>query len=169
MSIQDLGALGELLAAIATIGTLFYLAIQIRNNTTAVQAGSRQAVANEFRSFNRLFLEYADAWQAGLRKYPDLEYESRNRFATLVHDLLLTFQSMQALFDAKSLESETYEGYRTFVSSVIATPGGALFWQEWRATYTEKMAVSIDRRLELGDLPDLLQMPQWKPDEAKDV
>lgn len=33
MNIQDLGSLGELLAALATIATLIYLAIQIRQNT----------------------------------------------------------------------------------------------------------------------------------------
>ena len=33
MTIQDLGSIGELIAAIATIATLVYLAIQIRQNT----------------------------------------------------------------------------------------------------------------------------------------
>jgi len=33
ITIQDLGSIGELIAAIATIATLAYLAIQIRQNT----------------------------------------------------------------------------------------------------------------------------------------
>jgi hypothetical protein len=169
MSFQDLGAIGELLAAFATIGTLIYLAIQIRNNTSAVQAASRQSVANEFRGFNRLFLEYAHDWQRGLRQYPQQDFESKNRFATLVHDLLLTFQSMQALYESKSLESETYEGYRTFVTAVIATPGGTAFWHEWKDTYTPKMVASINIRTDEGTLPDLLEFPQWKPDDPNDT
>ena len=47
MSIQDLGALGELVAAIATIVTLLYLALQIRRNTKA------QIAATEFSSDER--------------------------------------------------------------------------------------------------------------------
>ena len=37
MTIQDLGSIGELVAAIATIATLVYLAIQIRQNTFATE------------------------------------------------------------------------------------------------------------------------------------
>ncbi len=33
MTIQDLGSLGELIAAVATVATLVYLALQIRQNT----------------------------------------------------------------------------------------------------------------------------------------
>jgi hypothetical protein len=38
MSIQELGSLGELIAAIATVFTLVYLAVQINQNTGAVKA-----------------------------------------------------------------------------------------------------------------------------------
>ena len=40
MPIQDLGRIGELIAAIATLGTLVYPAIQINTNTKAVRASS---------------------------------------------------------------------------------------------------------------------------------
>jgi hypothetical protein len=38
VTIQDLGSVGELVAAIATIATLAYLAVQIRHNTRHVRA-----------------------------------------------------------------------------------------------------------------------------------
>jgi hypothetical protein len=37
MTIQDLGSIGELVAAIATVATLVYLALQIRQNTESVK------------------------------------------------------------------------------------------------------------------------------------
>ena len=40
MSIQDLGSIGELIAAIATLGTLFSLAIQIRQGTKQLRYSS---------------------------------------------------------------------------------------------------------------------------------
>ena len=40
MTIQDLGSIGERLAAVATLATLFYLAVQIRQNTKAVRAAA---------------------------------------------------------------------------------------------------------------------------------
>ena len=42
MTIQDLGSIGEFVAAIATVATLVYLAIQIRSNTAALRSESRR-------------------------------------------------------------------------------------------------------------------------------
>ena len=38
LTIQDLGALGELLGSVAVLATLVYLALQTRQNTTAIAA-----------------------------------------------------------------------------------------------------------------------------------
>ena len=44
MSIAELGALGEFVAAIAVLVTLVYLAVQVRQTKLAVSAGSHQAL-----------------------------------------------------------------------------------------------------------------------------
>ena len=44
MTIQDLGSIGELIAAIATVVTLAYLALQIRQNTISTRAATLQTV-----------------------------------------------------------------------------------------------------------------------------
>ena len=44
MTFADLGNLGELIAAIATLGTLIYLALQIRQNSEAVRIGASQSI-----------------------------------------------------------------------------------------------------------------------------
>jgi hypothetical protein len=43
LTIQDLGSIGELIAAIATVATLAYLALQIRQNTRAIQGSALRA------------------------------------------------------------------------------------------------------------------------------
>ena len=50
MTIQDFGSIGELVAAIATVATLFYLAMQIRQGTRATRAASNQARATALTS-----------------------------------------------------------------------------------------------------------------------
>jgi hypothetical protein len=37
MTLQDLGSIGEFVAAVATVATLAYLALQIRYNTKAIE------------------------------------------------------------------------------------------------------------------------------------
>jgi hypothetical protein len=51
MGIQELGNIGEFIAAIATIGTIFYLAVQIRENSRAVKSSSyHQAVEQTWQA-----------------------------------------------------------------------------------------------------------------------
>ncbi len=54
MTIQDLGSLGELIAAVATVATLVYLALQIRQNTRVLRHAAERATvedANNWRSY----------------------------------------------------------------------------------------------------------------------
>lgn len=51
MNIQDLGAIGEIVGAVAVVVTLVYLARQIRQNNELLRSGSRQAlVGNDVTS-----------------------------------------------------------------------------------------------------------------------
>ena len=43
MTLQDLGSVGEFVAAIATLATLIYLATQIRQNSESVKAAAAQS------------------------------------------------------------------------------------------------------------------------------
>ena len=50
MTIQDIGSVGELVGAIATVATLLYLAVQIRQSARLVEssiAGSARDAENE--------------------------------------------------------------------------------------------------------------------------
>ena len=46
MSLEDLGNIGELIAAFAVIASLIYLAVQIRQNTQSVRASTVQAISD---------------------------------------------------------------------------------------------------------------------------
>lgn len=51
MSIQDWGALGEVVSAIAVVATLIYLAIQIKQNTAATRAQIHQSRSEQAQNF----------------------------------------------------------------------------------------------------------------------
>ncbi len=44
MTLQDLGSIGEFVAAVATLATLIYLALQIRQNSESVKSAAAQSV-----------------------------------------------------------------------------------------------------------------------------
>ncbi len=55
VTIQDLGSLGELVAAIATVATLIYLAIQIRASNRLARAGASRTPNSDLNSLNAAF------------------------------------------------------------------------------------------------------------------
>lgn len=87
----------------------------------------------------------------------------------MFHDLLLFFQSVQALSESGNLDVDTYQGYLAFVATCVRTPGGREFWNEWRSTYTPQMVAAIDARIQDDSLPNLLDKVMYQLDEPRDA
>lgn len=84
VTIQDLGSIGELIAAVATVATLLYLARQLRANTAAVQGDSRRAHRATSTAVNMAIAsdpEVAALLNAGLRDFAGLPPEQHTQFA----------------------------------------------------------------------------------------
>jgi hypothetical protein len=74
MSIQDLGSLGELIAALATLATLIYLAIQIRQNTATVRGSTIQGVTQSQQLELKWGSEIADAFAKSFQSPESLDF-----------------------------------------------------------------------------------------------
>ena len=57
MSLQDVGSIGELVAAIATVITLVYLSIQVRHNSRALDRSNDFAQAGSIHDITLLYNE----------------------------------------------------------------------------------------------------------------
>jgi hypothetical protein len=160
VTIQDLGSIGELIAAIATVATLAYLAVQIRRNTTSVRATSRLEIASGWRSHNHSMLDPAvsRAYQQGLRAYPDMPYNERSIFVNLFNDHAVFFQGTFALYEEGQVDQQTYEDYLTWFACQAATPGGSALWEEMSPFLVKGVPAAVNERLGRGDLPDILQL-----------
>ncbi len=159
--LEALGNLGDFLGGIAVIITIVYLAVQVRQNTAALRAQSRQEIVESYRSFNRPFISdatVAPIWHEGLRSFPNQEEPGRSRFVALLVDQILHFQAALALHESASLDDETFRAYRDHCAALLATPGGEAFWTQAHNAYPSHMVASLQHRIAQGDLPDLLSL-----------
>lgn len=69
MTIQDSGAIAELIGAAAVLVTLVYLAIQTRMNTKALRAQTHQQIAEARRENLKLFLDHPDLYEAVVKSW----------------------------------------------------------------------------------------------------
>ena len=82
VTIQDLGSIGELIGAIATVATLIYLATQIRQGSQATRTASYLSVSDRSGDFVRMCAEdpdLADLYSRACESYEDLPRPERAR------------------------------------------------------------------------------------------
>ena len=131
MDLEALGNLGDFIAAIATLITLVYLAIQIRQNTTAVELASRRELSSEIQaSFSPIYQPgYPRIWRLGLTDPDRLDEEERAVFTLLLDRLLYSFQTTVDQHERMPLSSEVFESTLQLFRGILSTPGGARYWK----------------------------------------
>jgi len=150
VTIQDLGSIGELIAAIATVATLFYLALQIRANTAALRVEARRAEMEFGGDYTNAIVgssEVARIFNAGLADPNSLSPEETTRFSflfgrilgsemTFLDDVLLGFAPRAGLTRRK----------RT-LHRFLATPGGRWFWERFAGDYSPEFRSYVDEEV----------------------
>ncbi len=150
MTIQDLGSIGELVAAIATVVTLVYLAIQIRANTTAIKAEGRRAglaAGTPIRVALAQDRELARVFNTGLGDFEKLDAEDKTRFAFLMGDILanaaVAYQEVEL---GITTESE-FAFQRDIISPFLTAPGGRAFWGLFSERYSKSFREYVAREV----------------------
>lgn len=152
MTIQDLGAIGELVGAVATVATLAYLAVQIRENTQMMRAQSRR----EHQSSNAQYAmalaqnsNLAEIFNRGLAGFESLTDAERTQFTFLFSQIVGVVEA--AYGDWKNGVTDRAQLDRTMAGSgaLLATPGGRSYWRAFaaRGGYSEGFRDFIEREL----------------------
>lgn len=102
MSIQEWGAIGEIIGGIAVVASLVYLAMQIRQNTKQLSMTIKSAELAAFERnvdassrFRQMFITNPDVTELylrGIAKYAELGDTEKVRFDMLVRSILSGFQ-----------------------------------------------------------------------------
>lgn len=150
MSILELGAIGNFLAAGATIGTLLYLATQVRQNIEIAKAQFGHGLTQ--RLYDRYFLttqdkEYAEFigkdWSS-----PELEAVDRVRISTFTVmvfvDLFDVYDKVkQGLVDKKHLDIRVH----MLQTGIFKSDHGKRSWLFWKATRDQEFIEWFEREI----------------------
>jgi hypothetical protein len=126
MSIQDLGALGELLAAIATLLTLIYLALQIRQNSRNLQESTSASMNQGWASINARISsdpQFASIFIRGRASLDDLDAVETEQFRALVQDILNMAVYADGLRESHYVQSLHFDAFQVVGSLYQTCPG----------------------------------------------
>lgn len=155
MSIQDLGSIGELIAAIATLVTLIYLAVQLRQNTRAIKSATFQNITAEMGKNVEPISANADLASIlvkGMANPDNLTAEERLRLSAV---LVASFRRMESVYVQNrlgSIDDELQTGFELSLVTLLATPFGSEWWSKAKVTFYTPFVAHMDERIESGEL-----------------
>lgn len=131
MSIQDLGSIGEMIAAIATVLTLAYLAIQIGRNTQATHSSAFHAVSDSMNHINIAVAqspELSRIWLTGAVDRDSLTDAEQHQFDMLLLSYFHVFETMHYQASKGAGDSDLVATEERSIAALFATNGVQQWW-----------------------------------------
>jgi hypothetical protein len=151
MTLQDLGNVGEFVAAIATVATLVYLAIQIRQNTAVVRTSNYSDLTSKIAEFARQIAgdpQLMDIWQRGLQDYRGLSDLEQGRFHMVASQLLITHQLLMQLHSRGLVDTQFYEYQIGSLAELFKAPGVHEWWSTEKRWYSPEFQQFVGHRFD---------------------
>jgi len=141
MTLEEMGNMGDFIAAIATIITLIYLALQIRQNTNLLKLSEVRGVQDDADRFRGLLIENKDVasiYRRGLTDPKSLDQEDKLRFRLLQDQLFFSWQ-------ASFLQQHSHAIHSSFILGTLDKLGGKMYWEKSKYRFNPKFAEYVDQ------------------------
>jgi len=125
MTLQDWGALGEIIGAVAIIISLIYVGLQIRQSTLASRAATSQAYTSQFISSISALLEpgFSDIFWRGLPGLQNLQGSEKVAFVSFVSIVLRMFESFYLQKKDGAFDTRQFDGWSMTYIDLFANAG----------------------------------------------
>ena len=140
MSLQDWGAIGELIGGIAIIVSLLYVGLQIRQGTNASRAATNQAFSRQFSDIILQITkpELHDIFWRGIKGLKQLKGSELAAFMALLGSIMRTyetfyFERMEGRFD-----SRMWDGYEAQLVDLFNNKGVREYWEMRKHQFSDE-------------------------------
>jgi hypothetical protein len=140
MTIQELGAIGELIGGIAIIISLLYVGLQIRQHSSTLRSTTAQSATEMAESVYVPVMQdatLADLTIRGLKDPSTLSEVDMARFTSHWQNGFFTLQNWFYQWRAGTLDDDIWGGWSQVFTDIYTTPGIKYFWDK-RCQYFSK-------------------------------
>ena len=156
MNWDAVGALSELVGAVAVVATLIYLSKQIRQNTLTNQNAALQTISSQYADWLARIIDSDDVariYRIGLSEAEKLNDEERIRFGMLLTHLCRASDAQYHQYLSNALPEELWISTRTSITHIFKKPGGLVWWNKFGSTFSASFMEEIERELEKSKSP----------------
>ena len=151
MTFEQLGGLGEFLGALAVLGSLLYVAREIRENSRSTRLAAMQSAmlaAQNVMGLPAQNPQLARVVRLGLADPDGLTEDEYQQLRYWLFLLLRVHEDMFVQHKAGVIDDETWIARSSSVRTIFSTPGGRRVWtasDAYRADFQAWMDSSEDR------------------------
>ena len=153
MTIQELGAAGELIGGIAVIITLIYLSVQIRQNTKAVRSSALETSASRSMEISKLVAgndELAPIVMAAFTGKDDLDEFERFRLSFVYWIVFRSYEVTIALSKEGYIRASRYEGTINNLSIWTSISYFDDWWESAKFSFSDDLKVAVEEATSRG-------------------
>ena len=150
---EAIGAVAELLGAVGVIGSLVYLAAQIRQNTRSLRATAYQTITGHVGDINRALFENADVAhvvEVGSQDPAQLSPVERRRFNAYQMMRFMHYDNLYRQYTSGMLDKNQWRAFRRILANSLQQPGTLAWWKESSRVFGDEFARKVNSLLEGG-------------------
>ena len=152
MNWEAIGAVGEIIAALAVVGSLAYLAIQIRQQNSETRIAAMHDISVGFRDVLETIATgvIADVLQSAIEDYESLSLADRMRLIAAVGKTFRVWEEAYFLHEAGRLEPRIWKGMVGQFNGYMSLRPFIEIWAIRKQYFDEEFRRFVDG-LERGD------------------
>lgn len=164
MNWEAIGAVGEVLGAIAVVATLLYVARQLDEQARALTTSVRDSAFQQLQEWNYQVMADPDLshlFQRGAASddWSGFSPEERSRLIHVLYSFFKTFENIYLHTAEGSAPPEVWERNCQVFFAYAAQPGCRRYWNDRRGALDERF-VEILEGIQRAEMPTGLQMTE---------
>jgi len=139
MNWDAIGAIGEILGALAVVVSLLYLAVQIRQNSRIVKGASVQAITQTMQSELRWSGDYSESFLRMIEEPDSLSKVEAFKIGEWATAAMLARQNEHIQYQQGLIDENVWRASRGVVKNILSMPWLNNWWVNFdKSTFTQE-------------------------------
>jgi hypothetical protein len=149
--VLTLTSIAQLVGAVAVVYSVVYLAVQVRQNTESIRAGTELETTSLWTSFHSRVAhspDLASLWDKGLLDHRRLDPDEKRRFVWFVAEYLTLAEGLFVQHERGYLSATSWEQHERTVTGLLRNDLIARWWNDGVTPFSERFRTHVERAME---------------------